>query len=79
MPPIMIRYLPRGTIVVMSRSTEARFIMASVASTPRAIELVSRKPTAGPRDESVSGMAVRLLPRPRRDNTFLDKARSNTV
>ena len=79
MPPIMIRYLPRGTMVVMSSSTSACFIMASVASIPFAMELVSRKPTAGPRDESVSGMAVRLLPRPRRDNSFLDKARSNTV
>src|SRR5882672_4480086 len=61
-PPIMMRYLPRGTMVVMSSSTSALFIMASVASIPLAMELVSRKPMAGPRDESVSGMGVRLLP-----------------
>ena len=57
MPPIMMRYFPRGTMVVMSSSTSAFFIMASVASIPLAIELVSRKPMAGPRDERASGMA----------------------
>ena len=48
-PPIITRYLPRGTIVVRSSSTLARFIMASVASMPLAMELVSRSAMAGPR------------------------------
>ena len=51
MPPISTRYLPRGTIVVISSSTPARFIMASVASMPFAIELVSSMAMAGPRLE----------------------------
>ena len=47
-PPTITRYFPRGTMVVRSRSTLAFFIMASVASIPEAMELVSRKPRAGP-------------------------------
>ena len=49
-PPMRTRYLPRGTMVVSSRSTEARFIIASVASMPRAMELVSSIAMAGPNE-----------------------------
>ena len=47
-PPMRTRYFPRGTMVVRRRSTDARFIIASVASIPLAIELVSSIAIAGP-------------------------------
>ncbi|HSB08733.1 MAG TPA: hypothetical protein VLM38_04440 [Blastocatellia bacterium] len=41
LPPIIMRYFPRGMIAVINSSTSAIFIIASVASMPFAIELVS--------------------------------------
>ena len=58
--PTITRYFPRGTIVVISRSTAACFSMASVASMPLAIDAVSRNPMDGPRGEGMSLMSRRL-------------------
>ena len=48
-PPMSTTYLPRGTMVVIRSSTLARLSMASVASMPRAMELVSSMAMAGPK------------------------------